>query len=351
MNRREFVKTTALVSALPLVSRINAAENFSTGIKEHSVIKPPRLKEGNIVGLVAPGSFVDKDAVDETVENLRGLGLEAHYTDNLMHKSGYLAGSDENRAEDLNYMFQTDKVDAIMCVRGGYGCTRILPLLDYDLIRKNPKILIGYSDVTALLYALYAETGLVSFHGPVGISTFNDYSVDYMRRTIMEPQSKLELVSTDEDEDEDAYKAYTITEGTAEGRLIGGNLTMMDVMIGTKYDVSYKNKIVFIEEVREEPYRVDRMLTRMRQAGKFDGAAGIVCGVFKKCEVDKDDPSFDESYTLKEVMQDRLGDLGIPVIYGLSFGHIENKFTLPVGINTRLDTSDETLTLLESAVV
>ncbi len=250
-------------------------------------------------------------------------------------------------------MFERKDVDTIVCARGGYGCARILPLLDYNVIKNNPKILIGYSDVTALLYGIFKETGLITFHGPVGISTFNDYSVDYFKKVLMHPEEVFAFYNADEDKNknDEEFNSITINTGKARGVLVGGNLSIVVSLIGTPYDVDGKNKIFFLEEVGEEPYRVDRMLTQMIEAGKFKNAKGIMLGVFKDSVSNKNKSGLDDSFSLKEVLFDRLSNLKIPVVYGMSFGHITNKFTLPFGVEAELDSLSQNLTLLEPAVL
>jgi muramoyltetrapeptide carboxypeptidase len=343
MKRREFVKSISAAAAL------SAIPNVYSAVDEQNKIKPPRLKAGDTLGLIAPGSYISTDELQESVENLEKLGYRVSYDERILAKSGYLAGTDETRAEDLNAMFANKNINGIVCARGGYGCGRIVPMLDYNLIRSNPKVLIGYSDITALLNVIYFQTGLITFHGLVGISTFNDFSVDYFNEVLVYPEDNLILISA-ADEEDSGDKITTIVSGKAEGELVGGNLSVLTSLIGTNYDFNGQGKIIFLEEIGEEPYRVDRMLTQMIQAGKFNGASGIALGVFKNCEPKKKDASFDSSFSLIEVLFDRLSDLKIPVVYGLSFGHIKNKFTLPVGIKARLDTINQTITLLESAV-
>jgi len=210
-------------------------------------------------------------------------------------------------------------------------------------------VFMGFSDVTALLYGIYKQTGLICFHGPVGISTYSDFSTEYFRKTLMEPEDNLVLKNSAPEGDDDEYKTYTIKDGIARGELIGGNLSVVVSLIGTQYDIIARNKIIFLEEMEEEPYRIDRMLTQMKMAGKFDGAAGVALGVFRDCKP-TDKSSFDSSFTLKEVLNDRLGDLNIPVVYGMSFGHIKDKFILPFGIMAELDSSNQTITLIETVV-
>ncbi|MDP4192297.1 MAG: LD-carboxypeptidase [Bacteroidota bacterium] len=357
MQRRNFIRTISVASALSVLSnKIPAMTNGhnSSGDatqQEAAVIKPKRLKKGDRVGLVAPGSFITESELKESITNLENLGLKAVYSENILSRYGYLGGKDSQRSLDLNNMFARKDVDAIMCVRGGYGCARILPSLDYNLIKENPKILIGYSDITALINAIFKKTGLISFHGPVGISTFNEFSLYYFKNTLVEPVDTLTLWNARDENPQDlSRKVVPIRNGKATGQLVGGNLSIVVSMIGTPYDINMDGKIVFLEEVGEEPYRIDRMLTQMIEAGKFDKVAGVALGVFEKCEAKEKDPSFVSSLSLMEVLFDRLFDLGVPVIYGLSFGHVTNKFTLPVGLKVELDVDSQVIRLLEPAV-
>lgn len=353
MNRKNFFKSLIALTALGSVTTeamISPADDDEFDSKKKSIIKPKRLKEGDRIALVAPGSYISESELQDSVKNLSDLGFQVTFSERLTLQNGYFSGTDAQRAEDLMEMFEREDVDAIMCVRGGYGCARILPLLDYNIIRKNPKILIGYSDVTALLYGIFKKTGLITFHGPVATSTFNEFSVNNFKGVLMNPQSNKKLFNTNPPSDENIYGVQTLVEGKAKGRLIGGNLSIMVSLIGTKYDVDYSNKIIFIEEIGEEPYRIDRMLTQLIQADKFKKAAGIMMGIFSKCEPKEKDPSFSKSFSLMEVLKDRFSGFKIPVIYGMSFGHVKDKFTIPFGALAELDTSEQSFTLLESAV-
>jgi muramoyltetrapeptide carboxypeptidase len=349
MQRKKFIQSLSAGALLspPFSSLINSAE-IQVDAK---IIKPGRLKKGSKVGLISPGSFITQEELDESTKNLGALDFKPVYSDRILLKTGYFAGTDEQRAEDLNEMFARKDVDAIICTRGGYGCTRILPLLDYELIRKNPKVFIGYSDVTALLFGIFKKTGLVCFHGPVGTSTFNEFSINIFKNLVMYPQDKFMMFNPEipEKADDELYVVNTIRSGKAKGKLIGGNLSISLSLIGTPFDIDYDDKIVFFEEVGEEPYRIDRMLTQLLQAGKLEKAAGIALGVFDKCIPKPDESGIANSFSLKEVLLNRLIGLNIPVIYGMSFGHIQNKFTLPIGIEAELNTVDQTITLLEQA--
>jgi|AntRauTorckE5430_2_1112549.scaffolds.fasta_scaffold03373_2 muramoyltetrapeptide carboxypeptidase len=352
MDRRNFGKkltTAAITISLPYLGSSHI-ENKMEDKRDRKLIKPKRLKPGDTIGLITPASPISEAQLDKTIQNIEGLGFKVEFNrKRILTKNGYLAGSDLMRADEINLMFDNPNIDGIWCVRGGYGVTRILDMLNYKVIRQNPKVLIGYSDITALHQAIYKKTGLVCFHGPVGASTFTDYTQKHVKSMITNPQEiyKIEYAKENGDKENDIFRPYTITEGVSEGELIGGNLTLAASLLGTDYDVNYDNKLVFFEDVGEKPYRIDRMLTQMLLAGKFKKVKGIILGVFYNCET----TDGDDSLTLKDVLIDRFKYLTVPIIYGMSFGHIENQFTLPLGIKARLDTSDKSITLLESAVI
>ncbi len=349
MKRRNFIKTvsTAAIAASVPTSSIN--NELSPPVKK--LLKPVRLNKGDTIALVTPGSYITEAEKQESVNNLRNLGFNVTYSDKLMQKNGYFSAQDEDRAADLNEMFERNDVHGIICARGGYGCARILPYLDYKLIRENPKPFIGFSDVTALHYSLFKNSSLITFHGPIAISTFSRFSTACFNKVLLEPVSGFELVNSVSSNNYNPYGIATITDGIAKGELIGGNLTLAVSLIGTDYDIDYSGKIIYLEEFLEEPYRVDRMLTQLLQAGKFKNAAGIALGVFKLCEPNKSNPAFIKSFSLMEVLKERLGNLGIPVVYGLSFGHVVDKFTLPFGIKAELNTITNQLKLLEPGVL
>jgi muramoyltetrapeptide carboxypeptidase len=350
MNRKNFLKTisTAAVGAgLLSSSAITSAKTVS----KKSVIKPKRLKPGDTIGLVAPGSYISESELKDSIKNLEDLGFKVVYTEKILLQNGYFSGTDEQRAEDLTYMFNRNDVAGIVCTRGGYGCARILPLLDYDVIEENPKILIGYSDVTALNYGIFRKTGLITFHGPVSISTFNEFSVNNFKKTLMNPSDEIVFENSNSGEDENPYGVVSIGRGKKQGRLVGGNLSIAVSLIGTEYDVDFDDTIIYLEEIGEEPYRIDRMLTQMIQAEKFEDANGIAMGIFRKCEPKIKDPSFSKSFSLMDVLKDRLSNLKIPVVYGMSFGHIKDKFTIPFGIEAELDSEKQSITLMESPVI
>jgi muramoyltetrapeptide carboxypeptidase len=254
-------------------------------------------------------------------------------------------------------MFLDKDVKAVWAARGGSGCSALLPSINYDLIRRNPKILVGYSDITALHLAIYRLAGLVTFHGPVAPSSPTDYAVTQMQAVLMSPRAQTEINMSIENERKTAtqpeFQLRTFRQGVAEGRLIGGNLSVLSALVGTPYAAEIEKHLLFLEDVREPPYRIDRMLTQLEQSvggrGERDGlkrAAGIMLGVFSRSRA----PDGDASLTLDEVLADHFGALPIPAVAGYSFGHIAHQFTIPIGVRARLDTASQTLTLLEAAV-
>jgi muramoyltetrapeptide carboxypeptidase len=350
MNRKKFLMVS---TAAGLAASVPHVLSYSRNIANPDlpIIKPKRLKEKNTIGLIAPAGFIKQEELDESIKNIESLGFNVLIGEHILERMGYFSGSDKMRAEEVNKMFANQTVSGIICARGGYGCNRILPFLDYTSIKNNPKPLIGYSDITSLICAIFHRTGLIGFHGPVGVSTYNAFSVKNFRDVLMEPKDELILWSAEENSNKSEYQVIPIRSGEAVGELVGGNLSVIVSLIGTEFDIETKNKIIFLEEVGEEPYRIDRMLTQMIQAGKFKSAAGIALGVFSKCEPKPDQSGITNSFSLPEVLYDRLFDLGIPVVYGLSFGHITNKFTLPCGIKARLDVDKKLIQLLEPAVI
>ncbi|MEM9847105.1 MAG: LD-carboxypeptidase [Bacteroidota bacterium] len=343
MNRRNFQKRMAsLAIGLPLAPKV---------VPNRPSIKPVRLRKGDVVGVIAPGSPVSEKALERANKNLEGLGLVVKLGKNIRAKRGFNAGTDEQRLEDLHAMFADTDVAAIWCARGGYGCTRLLPSIDYNLIRTNPKALIGYSDITALLQAIHIETGLIGFHAAVASSDFTRYTKRYLKRILFQTKAEtvIEMAKPNQRKGkrDTAYEARTIREGYARGKLVGGNLSLLAALAGTKWELQAQNKVVFLEDIGEKPYRIDRMLTQLRQASYLKFSAGIALGIFEDCEAEKDDLSL----SLQDTLDDRLTNLGVPVAYGLSFGHIADQCVLPIGITVELDATSQQLILKESAVV
>lgn len=323
MHRRQFL---AAVPALPLLG--------PTMGETRRLITPPRLRPGDTVGLITPGSFISDNGLKKAITGLEGLGLKVKKGQNLRAENGFTAGTDAERVADLHAMFADPTVKAVWCARGGYGCGRLLPMIDYKLIRRNPKIMIGYSDITALAIAITKETGLVTYHGPVGSSDFTDFTLGHLRGAVMEGSVFMPVVRPEITPEGSVYAGYTIRPGRATGPLWGGNLSLLSAAVGTDFEPPVKGSLLFIEEIGEKPYRIDRMLTQLRQAWDLSRCSGIILGVFRGCEADADD----RSLTLKETLTERLVDLGIPVAYGFPIGHIPNMCTLPMGVNAEMDT-------------
>jgi muramoyltetrapeptide carboxypeptidase len=336
VKRRDFLKQSGLIAAgLPLWVASSTAND------EFSLLKPPRLRPGDGVGLVSPGGIItDADELQDAKDTLTGLGLHVHLGKHALDQWGYFAGRDEDRVADLHAMFADPDIKMILCTRGGSGASRLLPLMDYSMIRANPKIFMGYSDVTAILLAVATRTGLVTFHGPVGISTWNAFSVRYVQEILMDGQAMTLRNPPDE-------PVNTITPGRSQGRLMGGNLSVLAGIMGSEYVPSWEKIIFFFEEVEEEIYRIDRMLMELKLTGLLDRAAGVIVGQCQGCK-----PSDEEhQFTLQEVLAHYLQPLGVPAWTEASFGHVKNKFTLPVGLPVEIDAVEGSIRLLESAVV
>ncbi len=352
MERRKFLKATAVASVASGLSLTTVKAH----IKKDSfpaLIKPKKLSKGDTVGLITPASAVTREAFEKSVENLENFGFKVKYSENMRVKKGFLAGTDKQRLADLHGMFENPEVAGVVCARGGYGSGRLLPDINYDLIQSNPKVLVGYSDITALLFAIHAKTGLVCFHGPVGASEYSDFTTDQFERNLIKGKNKsvIERPKHWDEIEEPTFDLIKINTGTATGALVGGNLSLIVSMMGTPFDLDFDNKIVFIEDVGESPYRVDRMLTHLLNSGKLHKAKGLALGVFAGCETKPDDPDFSQSLSLREVLEDRLSNLNIPVLYGLPVGHIDDNSTLPFGVEAELDVDKARLTILESGVV
>ena len=313
------------------------------------LIKPKRLKAGDTIGLITPGSFIPDQALEKAVANVKKLGFKVKLGKNIRALRGFNAGTDAQRLEDLHAMFSDADVDGIWCARGGYGCTRILPDIDFDLIRQNPKVFLGYSDITALHNAFLQQCNLVTFHGPVASSTMTDYTTRQFKAVLMQPKAKLTIPIARENTqiNDELYQNKTVVSGTAQGALIGGNLSLLAAMAGTAFAIDATDKIIFMEDIEEKPYRIDRMLTQLRQSGNLEKAAGFALGVFADCIPEPED----RSLSLLETVEDQLSGLKKPTAYGLSWGHISNQATLPVGIQAQLNADQRILVLLESGVI
>jgi muramoyltetrapeptide carboxypeptidase len=346
MDRRTLLKSAALAGVLGAThGRVPSAL-----ADDRSIIKPRRLVRGMRVGLVAPASPPrEAEGVRYAIDVLRSFGFEVVEGAHLWERNQYLAGTDRQRAEDVNRMFSDESIEAIFCLRGGYGTSRILPYLDYEAIRANPKIITGFSDITGLILAIHARTGLVTFHGPVAQQGFTDYTLTEFRNVMMEPVAPVGIAAPPPIEQreglvESKNRITRFVGGKARGPLIGGNLSLLVNLVGTPYEPDFQGRILFLEDVDEAPYRVDRMLTQLWLAGKLQRVAGVALGKFSRADYDKN------TFSLEEVFEQRFGELGVPAVRGLMIGHVTDRASVPLGVNAELDGDAGTLTLLETAV-
>lgn len=307
-----------------------------------TTILPPALRRGARVALVAPAGPLAPAAIERALARVRALGWEPVLGEHARGRHGYLSGTDDERAADLNRALRAEAIDAVWCLRGGYGTLRILERVDWAALRARPKPLIGFSDNTALHLAA-RRLGVVSFHGPhPGAPDFEGFSEQVLRRVLTEPHAAGVLPFPAGG----PGAAEPLHGGVAEGPLVGGNLALVCATLGTPFAVRAEGAILFLEEVGEHAYRVDRLLSQLRLAGVLRAVAGIALGGFTECP----DDEADGVPALPEVIRDRLAGLGVPVAAGFPFGHLAESWTLPLGIRARLDADAGTLELLEPAV-
>jgi muramoyltetrapeptide carboxypeptidase len=348
MNRRDFARLLSL-SAAAVASLGAAAPPTAPKPKRGSAVKPKRLSAGDTVGLVLPASAAfAPDDITFAKEQMEAVGFKVVLGKHARDRWGYFAGRDRDRAADINEMFANDAVAGVICYTGGWGSPRVLPYLDYELIARNPKVLLGFSDITALLNAVHQRSDLVTFHGPVGGSNFEPYTLESFKRVVMTAEAAGTLVQPPKRPNElidRTNRIVRLAPGRASGPLVGGNLTMIASIMGSPYELETNGTILFLEDTHEEPYRVDRMLTQLALGRKLDALAGFVWGRCTDCAPQG------ISFSLEEILRDRFGALGVPAIAGLSFGHIEQKLTLPIGVQATLDGEAGTLTIDEAAVV
>lgn len=330
--------------------RLDALHPSEVKPSKRALVKPKVLRTGDTIGMPAPASNAfDPDRIRLAKEQIEALGFRVRMGEYVFEKHGYFAGTDDQRAADVNAMFADDEVDGIFFYTGGWGAPRILPLLDFDLIRANPKVIMGYSDITSLLYPIHQETGLVTFHGPVAASNIRPWTRAQMERVIMSTEPIGTLGNPEKAPDELVerfYRTITIRPGRATGRLTGGNLTLISVLMGTPWEIDTDGAILFLEDIHEGMYRVDRMLTQLALAGKLDRLAGVAFGFCTDCSVGEG-----IGFSLEEILRQHLEPLGVPVMSGLAFGHIQQQLTLPIGMPATIDTEAGTLTIDSAAVV
>lgn len=297
-------------------------------------VRPPRLKPGDKIGVISPAGSVEPSTLEPGLRRLESSGFRVRLSPHLYNKIGYLAGRDDSRLHDLHTMFQDPEIGAVFCTRGGYGSLRLLDRISFHLIGENPKVIVGHSDVTALLMAVYNKTGLVTFHGPMlqGIDSKDERNWDAL----------MALICSGRPATFDLKGLTVLVPGKAQGPLIGGNLSIICHLAGTPYLPSPEGSILFVEDKGEHLYRIDRMLTHLLLSGFLNGLAGVVAGDFQDCGGRE---------AIEGVFMDRIGSLGIPVVTGLPIGHGVLNLTVPIGISALLDTDDMVLATGSGCVV
>lgn len=349
-NSRRYFLQGSLATAVPLALGHNQIATAQT----NRVLKPPVLRPGDTVGMVAPASNAyEPEEIQIAKETMELYGFKVVLGQYINAQNGYLAGSDAQRAADVNEMFRRPDIRGIVTFSGGYGCSRILPLLDYAQIQRSPKVVVGHSDITALLLGIHQKTGLITFHGSSGLTGVGDYAMEHFRRVIMTAQpigAVARPPKSDPGTVERNNRLITIVPGRVTGQLIGGNLTLVTNLIGTPYEPDTRGKILFLEDIGEEPYRIDRMLTQLWLAGKLQDAAGIALGRFVDCYPNEFRPSFFQTISLENVLRDRFEPLGKPTLYNLMFGHVRENAVLPIGATATLDATAKSLVINENAV-
>ena len=346
INRRTFLAIATTASLLAAQSHHSPSQAAT-----RSLLKPNRLRPGQTIGLISPaGATFLQEQLEIVIDAMEGLGLVPRVAPHVLSRYGYLAGRDQERADDVNQFFADPSIAALLPIQGGWGSSRILPYLDYEVIRQNPKILVGFSDLTALTLGIHAQTGVVTFHGPNGLTAWRSPQTNSFRQVLFEGgQTRIQNERTAEDGDrlmQVSNRVRTITPGQAQGPLIGGNLSVLAGIVGTPYLPNLEGAILFLEDVGESIYRMDRMMTHLKLAGLFDSLAGFIFGQCTGCGPDQDYGSL----TLEEVLRDHIQPLGIPAWSGAAIGHTEPVLTLPIGTTVAIDASVGSIQMLEAAV-
>jgi muramoyltetrapeptide carboxypeptidase len=315
---------------------------------EPSPRKPPRLRPGDTVGLIEPASFSDGEAqIDAVKHTVAGMGLVPRIAPHVGTRYGYLAGTDERRAADINAMFADEQVRAVLAIRGGWGSARLLPLLDWDVIRANPKLLVGSSDVTALHLAFSARAGFPSIHAPNAASSWLRTSWEGFWRLAFAGETPVFGPAPEADLPPDRLRTTTVRPGTARGRLVGGNLSVLSALVGTPWLPDFDGTILFLEDVGEAEYRIDRMLSQLALAGILEKVAGVVFGQCTRCTAGVPDYT---GFTVPQLLEQYLLPLGVPAFGGANIGHVADQLSLPVGANVEIDADSGTIRVLEPIV-
>lgn len=342
MQKRRFIKSIGLgILGMPLVTNLGYSTSLTTRLLPRALLK------GGTVGIVSPSAATaDKMQFQFAKETFEALGYQVVLGKNLTNRRGHLAGTDEERAEDLNCMFADKKIDAICCIRGGSGAARILTMLDYENIRKNPKPILGYSDITALHAAIYSQTGLISFHGPNGTGSWNNFNVKQFESIFT--NRTLHIFENEQVKGDDLIvknnRTSTIFPGSAQGVILGGNLTVLSSLSGTPYYPDFTNAILFLEDIGEDPYKIDRMMSTLRLNGTLGKIKGFIFGQCTDCN-----PSGGfGSLTLDDLWDDYIVPLKIPAYKGAMIGHVPKQFVVPHGAEVSMDASKGTFQLTQA---
>jgi muramoyltetrapeptide carboxypeptidase len=346
ISRRDLFKLSgtaigvaAIGKFMPKVFADETSSSLFSSLYDDCII-PPLLKKDSLVAITAPGSPTNAGECRFGAKLMKDNLCRVTFGDTVAkQKNGYryLSQTDEFRAAEFMSFIENPEVNAIFAARGGYGSSRILDLLDYDIIKENPKMIIGFSDITALLTAIYTRTKIVTFHGPVASSSMNEFSKSYLQKIIFETPKQEPVIYQ-------SPAMQTIVPGKTAGRLVGGNLSVICSLMGTKYEIDSKDAILFLEDISEDAYQIDRKLNQLKLAGKFDDAAGIMFGIFKNLNHRRNFyPNM--GYTIRELYDQYFCKLKKPVVYDVPFGHLENNLTLPIGTMAELDSKKGKLVL------
>jgi muramoyltetrapeptide carboxypeptidase len=302
--------------------------------KNNKSVRPPRLKPGDTIGIVAPAGPFDPEKFMKGKTVLESMGFQTFFSEGIFQKHGFLAGTDIQRSDQVNRLFADPTVQAIFCARGGYGSMRILPFLDFETIQTHPKIFLGFSDISALLSVLYDQCNLVTFHGPVvnTLANATEKTLTALQTALTSPAA-LEITPEN---------GTVIKPGVCSGLMAGGNLTTLCHLVGTSYAPNLKGKILLLEDVGEMPYRIDRMLTQMKLAGCFNEIAGLILGAFKECG---------HLNEIIDIFNNIFEDADIPILTGFDMGHGEHNLTIPMGLGATVDTDKKRLLFHEPATV
>lgn len=350
MDKRTFIQSLGMGAAALALSRQGLGKGNVMPHAKMPMIRPPLLKRGDTVGIITPSSpAVNEEAYTNATENFKALGLRVKWGKHVRKRYGYLAGRDEERLDDLHNMFADPDVRAIVCLRGGSGAARLLDRLDYGLIARNPKIFLGYSDITAFHQAIFTQTGLVTFHGAVANSVWTPWVLDQFEQLFFEGNSpvygNLDVATNNILSDSLKASIRIINPGVAEGRLFGGNLTVLTAIAGSKYFPDFTDSVLFLEDIGEEPYRIDRMFSQLALSGALSKITGFIFGKCTDCE-----PSagYERSLSLEQILNEYIVPLDIPAYQGALIGHIDEQYMVPIGARARIDASTGSFTVVEN---